>query len=85
VSGASSGTLLLLSMVGGGGIPLLFMPQWLQKAATFSPVRWIIYALEGGVWRQFSFLEMLTPCLVLLGIGAGCFTLGCVLFARADR
>jgi len=33
-------------------------------------------ALEGAIWRGFSFTEMLTPCIVLIGVGLACFALG---------
>ena len=38
-------------------------------ASHFSPVKWGIYALEGAIWRQFTFVEMLLPCSILLAIG----------------
>ena len=76
--------MLVLTMVGGGSIPLFAMPGWLQKASGLSPVKWGILALEGGLWRDFSLAEMLLPCAILLGVGATGFVLGSRLFARDD-
>jgi ABC-2 type transport system permease protein len=39
-------------------------------------VKWGIYALEGTIWRDFSFSEMLIPCAVLLGIGLVRYLIG---------
>ncbi len=68
--------LMMLTMVGGGSVPLFIMPPWLQKVSYFSPMRWSVLALEGAIWRGFSLREMLVPCAVLLGVGAVCFALG---------
>ncbi len=68
--------LLVMSMLGGGMLPLFFMPKWLQAISHFSPVKWAILAMEGAIWRGFSYTEMLLPCAVLLAIGTVCFTAG---------
>ena len=84
VGGASWATMMVMAMLGGGMVPLLFMPSWLQTLSLISPVRWGIYALEGGIWRGFTWFEMLGPCAVLLTIGTVCFGLGTWLFKRSD-
>ncbi len=76
--------MLVLTMVGGGSIPLFVMPRWLQTASSVSPVKWGILALEGGLWRGSSLSDMLLPCAVLLAIGAVGFTVGAVMIARDD-
>ncbi len=76
VGGASWGILIILSMFGGGMIPLFIMPGWMRTLGTVSPIKWAILAIEGAVWRQFSPLEMLRPCLILIAIGAGSFLAG---------
>lgn len=76
--------MLVLTMVGGGSIPLFVMPGWLQTASGVSPVKWGILALEGGLWRGSTPAEMLVPCAILLGIGTAGFTLGSMLIARDD-
>lgn len=73
--------LLVFAMIGGGMIPLAFLPDWIQQLASVSPIKWSILAMEGAIWRDFSYGEMLTPCGILLGIGVVGFALG----ARAFR
>lgn len=68
--------LVLMAMIGGGMIPLAFMPGWLQTASDISPVKWAVLAMEGAVWRDFSASEMVKPCAVLVGIGVVCFAIG---------
>jgi len=72
--------LVVLAMIGGGMMPLAFMPAWMQDVAVISPIKWSILAMEGAMWRAFSPTEMLTPCLVLIGIGIGCFGVGARVF-----
>ena len=75
-AGVGWAVMLPLSMLGGGMIPLFLMPSWLVPASKASPVRWAILAIEGAVWRGFSFREMLLPCGILLAIGLACFAAG---------
>jgi ABC-2 type transport system permease protein len=72
--------MMIMAMTGGGMIPVFFMPGWLVSASHFSPVRWAVLAIEGGLWRGFSPAEMLMPCVVLLVIGAVSFGLGIKVF-----
>lgn len=76
VSGLAWGSLLLLSMLGGGMVPQIAMPAWMLQVGAISPARWTIQALEGAIWRDFSLAEMVLPCSVLLGIGLVTFWLG---------
>jgi ABC-2 type transport system permease protein len=85
VSGVGWGINLVMAMLGGCMIPVMFMPAFIQQASIASPVRWAILAIEGAVWRSFSWLEMLTPCAVLIGIGAIGFTAGIWLLSRASQ
>lgn len=68
--------LVLMAMIGGGMIPLAFMPEWLQSISDISPVKWSILAMEGAVWRNFTPAEMFKPCAVLVGIGVLSFGIG---------
>ena len=52
------------------------MPSWMQALSHVSPVKWAILAMEGAVWRGFSFNEMLLPCGILVGVGLLCFAIG---------
>jgi ABC-2 type transport system permease protein len=77
--------IILAMMLGGGTVPLFFMPGWLQTLSYASPVRWGILALEGGLWRDLSWSEMALPCAVLLGLGALGLALGVRLFRWSER
>jgi len=59
------------------------MPPWMRSVSHFSPIKWGILALEGGIWRHFSVTEMLLPCGILLGLGAAFFALGVLMLRRA--
>ncbi|MGE5611924.1 MAG: ABC transporter permease [Bacillota bacterium] len=74
--------MLMMSMIGGGMVPLMFMPQWLVAYSDWSPVKWAILAIEGPLWRGFSASEMLLPCGVLLSVGAAGLLLGARIFSR---
>ena len=68
--------LMIFTMLGGGSVPLFFMPPWLLKASYFSPMRYSIMALEGGIWRGLTLGEVAVPCAVLVGVGVVCFAFG---------
>jgi ABC-2 type transport system permease protein len=80
VGGIGWAVLIVMSMLGGGMIPLFFMPTWMRTIGTFSPVKWSVMAMEGAVWRGFSFVEMLKPCGILVAVGVVCFTIGVRVF-----
>jgi ABC-2 type transport system permease protein len=75
-AGAGWAIMMPMSMLGGGMVPLAVMPSWMQTLSVISPVRWMILAYEGAIWRNFSFVEMATPCAILVAIGLVAFTLG---------
>jgi ABC-2 type transport system permease protein len=77
--------LLVLSMIGGGMIPLFAMPSWMVPISHASPAKWAILALEGAIWRGFSPAEMALPLCVLLGVGVVGFTVGVRAFRWSDR
>ncbi len=76
VSGLGWAVLLGMAMLGGGMVPQMFMPAWMQSLSHVSPVRWAILAMEGAVWRDFSTSEMLLPWAVLFSVGVAFFTVG---------
>jgi ABC-2 type transport system permease protein len=82
VSGAAWGANMLMAMFGGGMIPLVFMPKFMQTLSTASPAKWSVLALEGSIWRGFTLSEMLMPCAILLAVGAVSLTAGGFLLAR---
>jgi ABC-2 type transport system permease protein len=74
--GAGWAMLMPMTLFGGGMMPQFVMPPWMQTVGNVSPVKWTILAIEGAIWRNFTFAEMITPCLILLGFGALCFAIG---------
>jgi ABC-2 type transport system permease protein len=84
VSGAGWAIMLLLAMFGGCMLPLTFMPGWMQAISNFSPIKWCILALEGAIWRQFSYMEMVQPCVILIAVGIVFFTIGVRVFSRTE-
>jgi ABC-2 type transport system permease protein len=84
-AGAGWAMFMVMAMLGGGMIPLFFMPAWLQKVSNISFVKWSILALEGGIWRNLTFIEMLRPFAVLLAIGSTAFIFGVIMLARQDK
>ena len=82
VSGSAAAIFMPLAMIGGGMIPLFLMPEWLRTVSIISPTRWIIQALEGAIWRNYSFVEMLLPCGVLVAIGLAGLGLGVKFLSR---
>jgi linearmycin/streptolysin S transport system permease protein len=75
-AGAGWALMMPMSMLGGGMIPLAFMPGWMQSVSVISPVRWMIVGFEGAIWRGFSLAEMALPCAILIATGLAAFALG---------
>jgi ABC-2 type transport system permease protein len=82
VGGLCWALLLMMSMLGGGMMPLLAMPSWMVSASHLSPVKWAILAFEGALWRGFTTPEMLLPCGILLGVGLVGLAFGARLYPR---
>jgi len=80
VAGAGWAIMLVFSMTGGGMVPLMMMPSWMVTISHISPVKWGILAIEGAVWRGFTFSEMMLPAAVLIGFGVVMFTIGAIKF-----
>ncbi|NLX24072.1 MAG: hypothetical protein GXY55_20675 [Phycisphaerae bacterium] len=57
VGGAAWTCLLVMAMLGGGMVPQMLMPPWMDAVGCVSPVRWAILSLEGGIWRGFTLRE----------------------------
>jgi ABC-2 type transport system permease protein len=75
---------MIMAMLGGAMMPLIFMPQWLRSISHVSPIKWSILAMEGAIWRNFTLTEMITPCGVLLTIGAVSFLLGVMILRKIE-
>jgi ABC-2 type transport system permease protein len=69
VSGAGWALMLLLSMTGGGMVPLIAMPEWMQAVSDFSLVKYAVVSVEGAVWRGFGWGEAAPALGVLVGGG----------------
>jgi ABC-2 type transport system permease protein len=83
-SGAGWAILLVMSMLGGGMVPLFVMPAWMATASNVSPVKWAVLALEGALWRGFTPREMVLPCAILVFVGAVAFAAGVRNFRTAS-
>jgi len=84
VGGAGWAIITIMAMIGGGMVPLAFLPDFFQTLSNISPIKWGILALEGGIWRGFTLAEMVKPCGILLAIGAACFLTGNAILARRE-
>jgi ABC-2 type transport system permease protein len=84
LSGGGWGVLMTFALLGGGTIPLVFMPAWMQSLSSLSPVKWGIVALEGAIWRGFTLGDMLLPCGILWGVGLACLAAGVTRLARSE-
>ncbi len=82
-AGIGWAVLMMMSMIGGGMLPLFIMPEWMQTVSDISPVKWAMIAMEGSIWRQFSLNELLVPWMVLWGIGSVGFLSGVWMFRRS--
>lgn len=83
-SGVSWAILMVASMLGGAMLPLFMMPPWMQMASKLSPVSWALLALEGAIWREYSWAELAVPCAGLIVFGLACFAFGSAHFKRQD-
>ena len=85
VSGAGWAANMIMAMLGGCMIPVMFMPAFMQNISFVSPIRWAILALEGAIWREFTFTEMLLPCGILLSVGVVGLLVGTAMLKRSEE
>ncbi|MEM7782343.1 MAG: ABC transporter permease [Planctomycetota bacterium] len=83
VNGSGWAINMVMAMLGGGMIPVMFMPSFMQSLSHFSPVKWSVLAVEGAIWREFSYAELLMPCGILVGIGIAGVLLGSWMMRRS--
>lgn len=76
--GAGRALILVLAIVGGGSIPLVFMPPILRSISVVSPFRWAIAALEGPLWRGGSIPDQFASIgsIALVGLVCAVISLG---------
>lgn len=84
VSGAGWAIMLVMSMTGGGMIPLIAMPAWMQTVSNFSLVKWAVLSVEGAVWRGFGWGEMLPVLAVPIAAGLVGIVIGTRLLQASD-
>lgn len=84
VAGAGWAVLLVMSMTGGGMIPLIAMPAWMQTVSNFSLVKWGVLAVEGAIWRGFTPQEMALPIGILMAAGVVGFAVGARALSRSE-
>lgn len=83
-SGMGRAVILILAMIGGGTIPVFFMPPVMQKLSDLSPFKWTTLAFEGALWRGYSVGQMLLPAGILLGVGLVGFVVGVSMMKWSD-
>lgn len=79
------GVILIMAITGGGMLPLFFMPDWLVAISHFSPVKWGIFAIEAGIWREAASGDLALSLGVLLTVGCGGFVVGAKAFVLSER
>ena len=84
VAGAGWAILLVMSMTGGGMIPLIAMPPWMLTVSNFSLVKWGVFSVEGAIWRGLSWSELALPLSILVGAGAVAFLIGASALTRSE-
>ena len=82
VSGAGWAAMMPFAMLGGSMVPLMVMPAWMLRLSNFSPIKWMIFAVEGATWRGFTLADMALPCAILLSFGLVGFVAGAIVISR---
>jgi ABC-2 type transport system permease protein len=82
--GAGRAIILVLAMIGGGTIPLFFMPKFLATASMISPFRWAIFAVEGAIWRGLTLTQLLPALGALMLFGIVGFAVGGYGFTKSQ-
>lgn len=77
--------LTVMAMLGGGMVPVFFMPKWMQTLGSISPVKWGIVAMEGAMWRGLTFEQIRLSLVVLIAFGVVFFAVGAKTFRWLDR
>lgn len=80
--GLGRAALMVLALIGGGAIPLAFMPAGLAAVSDISPFKWAALAFEGALWRGFDAPQMALPCGILLALAGLGFVGGTALLRR---
>jgi ABC-2 type transport system permease protein len=84
VAGTGWAANIVMAMFGGGMVPVMFMPAFVQSLSRFSPIYWALRVVEGAIWRDFTWAEMLPAILVLIAIGLIGTIVGANILYRRD-
>ena len=84
VNGVGWAINMVMAMIGGGMIPVMFMPAFMQKLSVISPVKWSILSIEGAIWRDFSYTELMLPCGILIACGIAGMITGSLILKRRN-
>ena len=84
VQGFSSIIVLVMSALGGSMIPLMFMPEIIQKIAVFTVNYWGIQGIYDIFWKLLPITDItfLTRVFVLIGIGIFLNFIALLMFRR---
>ncbi len=78
--GVGRAVMLVLALIGGGSVPLFILPKTVQMMSGVSPFRWATLLIEGSLWREFTFADMVLPGGIMLGIGVAGYAIGSASF-----
>ncbi|MBN8597530.1 MAG: ABC transporter permease [Planctomycetes bacterium] len=84
-AGFGRSVILIMALIGGGTLPVFFMPAFMKPVSMASPFKWSVDAIEGATWRGYDSQQMFLPLAVLAGVAIGGFVLGSMMFRRAMR
>lgn len=83
--GYARAIVLALAMIGGGTIPVMFMPPFLKVVSGVSPFKWVVEAVEMAMWRATDMRDIIVPMAVLLGVGLLGYAFGTIAVHRQAR
>jgi ABC-2 type transport system permease protein len=83
VGGAGWAINMVMAMLGGGMVPLMFLPAFMRPLSNLSPVKWAVLSIEGAVWRGFTLTEMLFPLGILVAVGCVSIAFGTYRLSRS--
>lgn len=84
-AGFGRSVILIMALIGGGTLPVFFMPAFMKPVSMASPFKWSVDAIESATWRGTGLEGMMVPLIVLAGVAVGGFVLGSLFFNRAMR
>lgn len=83
--GIARAVLIVLALIGGGSIPLMFLPPVVRTLSGISPFKWVTQAWEGALWRGLGLADMALPLAVLLAVGVIGYFAGAAVMRRQMR